>query len=211
MKKILIALIAFGGFALAVQNLVAYCTVNPLAAECHPEGIQGEQGVQGETGETGADGIDGIDGIDGQDGNDGANGTDGLDGVTGDDGSDGIDGADGADGTDGTNGTFDNSLYTRLAAQQKELYTEMINQGQNMQAGSMAVSAIDFNSDHKGHSIGWGLGTGNTWDNYRAVAGAFGYQYGLTTQNDLDVSFVVKAWVGREDSYGMGMGGVVGF
>lgn len=153
----------------------------------------------------GEDGIDGIDGINGINGVDGTNGINGIDGIT----------------TIKTEldvtYTFDQTqmerLETRYDSEVKRImdtYTELAENGLSLSAGANAVSVIDFNADHKGHSVGIGFGTGNTWDDYRAYAGALGYQYAWTI-NEKDVSFVTKAWIAKGGAYGIGFGGVVGF
>ena len=146
----------------------------------------------------------------------GNNGIDGIDGVDGIDGIDGVDAIDGIDGIDGLTtiihqyNELDLTLYYDELEKQTELIKDMMKSGMDIQAGLMATGAIDFSADHKGHSLGLGFGTGNTFDGYRAVAGALGYQYGWEYK-EKDLSVVVKSWLGKNRAYGIGFGGVIGF
>ena len=101
--------------------------------------------------------------------------------------------------------------YINSVAQEQYNYSDsIINGGLDISAGNMAVSAIDFNPDHKGYSLGLGFGTGNTWNSYRAYAGALGGQYAWSYR-ETDVAVTVKSWIGKHRAYGVGFGGVVGF
>lgn len=70
--------------------------------------------------------------------------------------------------------------------------------GQNMSAGGNSIGTLDF-GDHEGFSVGLSAGTGNTWDSYRAIAGATGVQY-----RNGDFAYTVKGWLGDEKIYGVG-------
>ncbi len=108
-------------------------------------------------------------------------------------------------GTDGKDGATLEQYQDLLSFQEKAFeYTE------DVAAGGIAVANIDFNPDHKGHSFGWGLGIAHSFNGYSSVAGSLGYQYGFDYA-DADVSFVVKGWMVNNDSYALGMGGVIGF
>ena len=104
----------------------------------------------------------------------------------------------------------DLSLFHDYIAIQNEITIGVINAGLDIHSGAMAVGAIDFNPDHKGSSIGFGYGTGYTFGDYRAHAGAFGYQYAWSYR-EVDVSLNVKSWTGKNKAYGVGFGGVIGF
>ncbi len=213
MKKIILSLLLFIGLTATLHATHSYDGCSVCVGEQGPigeQGPQGEQGIQGERGEQGLRGLSGLRGL---------NGTNGSDGINGVNGTDGVDGADGANGTTTLEHTYSldeteidalKSSYQKQAERVLDAMDGLAEQGLNLSAGANAVSAIDFNADHKGHSIGFGYGFGNTWKDYRGGAGALGYQYAWT-HKEYDVSVVVKSWAGKQETYGVGFGGVIGF
>lgn len=198
MKKIVLALLVFGGLT------SLHATHDEFCITC-PQGIQGEQGEQGpigETGATGATGNDGADGQDGSDGQDGTNGLDGQDGATGADGQDGIDGTNGVDGSDGADGRVDYTEVNKFMQEFRQRAKDAEKYQAESNAGASAMASIDFGSTKKGDTFGGiGIGYSSTY-NTNGVAGAVGIKHGMTDTE----AIIIKAWGANSKSYGAGLG-----
>ncbi len=194
------------------------------------DGVNGTNGIDGTDGATGSNGTDGNDGTNGTDGSDGSDGSTGATGSTGNSGSDGRDGSNGTNGVDGKNGDKgedgndgkDAGSSNVASINSDNIYRnnvrmagieDFMNRAHKFEvdsaAGSMAVSSIDFNPDHKGLSMGIGFGVAGSFDRTSTAAG-LGIQYGLDNYEQ-DVAVNMKAWRTSGKSYGVGFGAVVGF
>ena len=214
MKKLLLTLLIFGGYALATTNH------NPVFNDCndwHQTGC-GEQGEQGERGDTGQTGATGAMGETGQNGTTGSQGETGDTGATGQDGINGQDGIDGIDGVDGASLSEIAEYYSDEYARQldviadiAESYNQVIDElmskakeateyYEDLAAGSAALAAVDFGTTAKGVTeLGFGIGHSSSFDGSSTV-GALGAKYGLT---DTEAS-IVKGWYSGNESYAIG-------
>jgi len=73
-----------------------------------------------------------------------------------------------------------------------------------------ALSAVELNPDHKGWSVGAGVGYDDITEDYSGAVG-IGYGFAKENTNGLDVGLNVKAYDIEGGEYGVAAGVTVGF